>query len=80
MIYAFGIIGAAYARLRRTVPEFNLDIARLANFTAGPRSIDKARRMLGFQPRDTDPMAAIAEHYLRRTTVDRRMPAEGAPA
>jgi nucleoside-diphosphate-sugar epimerase len=51
----FGAVGA--------VPPLNVDIARLATFRAGPRSITRAHQLLGFAPRAADPLAAILEHY-----------------
>jgi nucleoside-diphosphate-sugar epimerase len=64
-ILAAGALAGASAYLTRRPPTFNLDVAKVALFSGGPRVTDKAREMLNFAPRHRDPMHAVAAHYLR---------------
>ncbi len=59
LVYGFGAVAGATARVLGRVPSFNLDLARLSCLRAGPRSIEKARALIGFRPTDEDPRAAI---------------------
>lgn len=57
------LMGFLYGLVGRT-PSFNLEIAKIACMDAGPRSIDRAKSLIGLQPRHPDPLDAIAQKYL----------------
>ncbi len=64
LVYAFGAAAGAVAAVLGRAPSFNLDLARLSSMRSGPRSIEKARRLIGFRPKDEDPRPAIEAHLL----------------
>jgi nucleoside-diphosphate-sugar epimerase len=59
------LAGFSFKVLRRT-PPFNLDIAKLSCMESGPRSIRKAKTLIGFNPTHPNPMDAIEKYYLTR--------------
>lgn len=69
VVLTAGALAGIYARLRGIPPQFSLDVAKVALFTAGPRATDKARAMLGFRARQPDPMRTVVETYLRSDLV-----------
>ncbi len=71
VVLAYGLLAEAAARLTKPLA-FDLDLARLGYFRCGPRSIEKARRLIGFAPAHPDPTEAIAAHYLRDSARARR--------
>ncbi len=57
------LMGVLYGFVGRT-PSFNLEIAKIACMSAGPRSIDRARSLISFQPRHPNPLDMIDKKYI----------------
>lgn len=68
LLFTLALLSEASFALVGKRPPFDRDIARLVSFTGGVRVIDKARRLLGFEPRHADPMAAILSQYNMEAT------------
>lgn len=64
LVYAVGAAASAVATTLGRRPSFNLDLARLACLRSGPRSIERAREAIGFEPTDEDPRGAIEAIFL----------------
>ncbi len=64
LVYAAGAVAGAIATTLGRRPSFDLDLARLACLRSGPRSIERARRAIGFEPTDQDPRKAIEALFL----------------
>ncbi len=64
VVYAFGAVAGVLAAALGRTPSFDLDLARLSSLRSGPRSIEKARRLVGFEPTDGDPRATIVARFL----------------
>ena len=50
-VYAAGVAGELWSRLRRAPAGFNLDRARMLTAGGWPMDISKARKLLGYEPR-----------------------------
>ena len=65
LLLGAGVLAGLVSRVTGRPPEFNLDVAKVAVFTGGPRVPDKAIHLLGYQPQQRDPMRTIVSDYLR---------------